>query len=99
MEFVHEGDVILAEEGFSPDGKPLPQLRRTISSPNDIGEAFSYAFNELQEDEDANLVTWGKQHPSQFYGIVARLAPKEVKGDFKGDISIKHILPRSPLDE
>ena len=99
MEFVTEGELLLAEEGFTKDGRHVPMLRRTIDTPNDIAGAFVGSFNELQETEDCNLTAWGKDNTTQFYHLVARLAPKQSTNEFKGDMTIRHILPRNALDE
>ena len=99
MEFVTEGELLLASEGFTKEGKPVPMLRRSIDTPNDIAGAFVGAFNELQETEKHNLTAWGKDNTTQFYHLVARLSPKQSTNEFKGDMTIRHILPRNPLDE
>lgn len=36
------------------------------------------AFNEIQKDKNANIVTWGKQNPKDFYNIAAKLIPTEI---------------------
>ena len=99
MSFVTEGELLLAEEGFTKDGAPVPALRRTVETPNDIAGAFIDTFNEMQQDEETDLTTWGKENQTMFYNLVARMAPKHVHSEHSGDVSIRHILPRNPLDE
>jgi hypothetical protein len=43
-----------------------------------VKEVVLAAFNELQLDPKANLVTWGKENPKEFYQVAAKLIPTEV---------------------
>lgn len=36
------------------------------------------AFNELQDDPKANITTWAKDNPTEFYKIASKLIPTEV---------------------
>lgn len=63
------------KKGGRPPGTPNV-LTRTVK------EAVLDAFNELQRDEKANLVSWGKKNPGLFYQVAARLIPTEIKGGF-----------------
>lgn len=55
---------------------------RPKGSPNKITktlrEAFTEAFNALQEDSESNLITWGKNNPTPFYMIASKLFPDEL---------------------
>lgn len=44
-----------------------------------VKECFIEAFNELQKDPDANLATWGKRNPADFYRIAAKLIPQQTE--------------------
>jgi hypothetical protein len=61
-------------------GKPkgaISHLTRTVK------ETVLAVFNDLQEDPQANLTTWAKSEPTEFYKIAAKLIPTEVKADVK----------------
>lgn len=62
---------------------------RTKGTPNKltktVKERVLDAFNELQEDAKANLVTWGKENPHHFYQIAAKLIPTEVNTQITSD--------------
>lgn len=45
-----------------------------------VKEAFESAFNALQDDPRANLLTWGRANPGYFYPLAAKLIPTELKG-------------------
>jgi len=51
-----------------------------------VKEVFSDVFHNLQEDPIANLATWGKKNPTEFYKIAARLIPTEIQGNISGKI-------------
>lgn len=46
------------------------------------------------------LSHWADQHPSAFYKLYARLLPTtaQTQLEHSGEILIKHVLPRGPLD-
>ena len=47
------------------------------------------------------LSHWADQHPSAFYKLYARLLPTtaQTQLEHSGEILIKHVIPRGPLDE
>ena len=51
-----------------------------------VKETVLAAFNELQNDPKANIVTWGKENPAMFYQIAARLIPTEISGNLETKI-------------
>lgn len=63
---------------------------RTRGSTNKITktvkETVLAVFNDLQADPKANLKTWAKEEPTEFYRIAAKLIPTEIGG------SVKHII-------
>jgi hypothetical protein len=46
-----------------------------------VKEAFEIAFNELQGDKDANLVSWAKNNTTDFYKLASKLIPTSVNAD------------------
>lgn len=78
-----------------PKGKPRPAgAGRRKGTPNiltiSVREAVKKAFDELQKDPDANLTTWGRANPTEFYKISSRLIPAEITGPDGG--AIPHIV-------
>jgi hypothetical protein len=43
-----------------------------------VKETVLEAFNILQLDPKANLISWGKENPKDFYQVAAKLIPTEV---------------------
>lgn len=60
--------------GGSRAGKPN-KFTKTVK------EAFEIAFNELQGDKDANLVSWAKNNTTDFYKLASKLIPTSVNAD------------------
>jgi hypothetical protein len=58
---------------------------RTKGTPNklttSVKEAVQLAFDSLQLDSKANLKTWGKENPTEFYKLAAKLIPTDLKAD------------------
>jgi hypothetical protein len=59
-------------------GKPKGTPNKLTAT---VKEAVQLAFNALQEDSKANLTTWGKKNPTEFYKIAAKLIPTDVKAE------------------
>lgn len=71
------------EKGNSGKPKGTPnKLTRTVK------ETVLAVFNDLQADPKANLLSWGKGNPTEFYKIAAKLIPTEVNATVK-DVTIK----------
>jgi hypothetical protein len=68
--------------GGSRKGKPN---RATAT----VREAFEHAFQMLQEDDRANLATWGRANPTEFYRLAAKLIPTNL--NISGDITITFV--------
>lgn len=64
-------------------GRP-PGIQNKLS--RTVKETVLAVFNELQDDPDANLTSWAKSEPTEFYRIASKLIPTELTG------SIKHII-------
>ena len=43
-----------------------------------VKETVLGVFNDLQEDPKANLLSWAKTEPTEFYKIAAKLIPMDV---------------------
>lgn len=43
-----------------------------------VKETVLAVFNELQNDPTANLVSWAKSEPTEFYKIASKLIPMDV---------------------
>lgn len=64
-------------------GKPkgaTNKLTRTVK------ECVLDVFNKLQDDPKANMLTWGKKEPTEFYKIAAKLIPAEITAKVEGKI-------------
>lgn len=64
-------------------GKPkgaTNKLTRTVK------EALTEAFNDLQKDPKAKLSAWGKNNPTAFYQIAAKLIPTELTAKVEATI-------------
>jgi len=57
-----------------PKGTPN-KLTRTVK------ETVLKVFDDLQADPKANLLAWGKDNPTEFYKIAAKLIPTEVNAN------------------
>jgi hypothetical protein len=51
------------------------KLTRTVK------ETVLAVFDDLQADPKANLLSWGKENPTEFYKIAAKLIPTEVNAN------------------
>lgn len=66
--------------GFQPGNPGGPG--RPAGMPNkytQVRQALLDAFNELQNDEQVNLVAWGKKEPTEFYRLIGRLIPQDIR--------------------
>lgn len=51
-----------------------------------VKERVLDVFNELQEDSEANLLSWAKNEPTEFYKIAAKLIPSDINAKVEGKI-------------
>jgi hypothetical protein len=65
------------------NGRPKGVQNKMTQS---VKEVFNKVFDELQEDKEANLLTWGKNNPTDFYKLCSKLIPNAV--DVKGDLLV-----------
>jgi hypothetical protein len=74
------------EKGNS--GKPKGAKNKITKT---VKEVVFDVFEKLQIDRKANLLTWGKDNPTEFYKIAAKLIPTDVKAEVKNSGIIKVI--------
>jgi hypothetical protein len=65
--------------GGRPKGTPN-KLTKTVK------ETVLAAFNDLQGDPRANIITWAKDNPTEFYKIASKLIPTEVNANVQNTI-------------
>lgn len=75
-----------------------------LSVPREVKrEKVVHAFQEAFEliGGVPRLAHWADQSPSAFYKLYARLLPTQANQQLEhsGEIRVRHILPRGPLDE
>ena len=61
-----------------------------------VKERVLEVFNELQEDSEANLLSWAKTEPTEFYKIAAKLIPSDINANIGGKIIT--VIPPSKRD-
>lgn len=59
-------------------GKPKGAINKLTKT---VKETVLAAFNDLQQDPKTNIVAWGKDNPTEFYKIAAKLIPTEVNAN------------------
>lgn len=64
--------------------KPGSQNKLTTT----VKEKVLDVFNQLQQDPHANLLTWAKSDPSEFYKIASKLIPTELQATVIPKISV-----------
>lgn len=57
-----------------------------------VKERVLEVFNELQDDPTANMLSWAKEEPTEFYKIAAKLIPADINAKVEGKI-IEVIVP------
>jgi hypothetical protein len=87
----------LAKSGNGTSHLPVP--RSKAPSRQDVVNAFFSAFEIIGGVQ--RLAVWGNDNPSDFFKLYARLLPTaaQTQMEHSGEITIKHVLPRGPLDE
>lgn len=54
-----------------------------------VKETVLEVFNKLQDDPKANLESFAKKYPREFYQIAAKLIPTEITGNIRTTIRAK----------
>jgi hypothetical protein len=88
----------LEEMAESGDGVTRLSLPREVKRKK-VVNAFHEAFELI--GGVPRLAHWADQSPSAFYKLYARLLPTQANQQLEhsGEIRVRHILPRGPLDE
>jgi len=67
-------------------GKPKGAKNKITKT---VKEVVFDVFEQLQVDPKANLFNWGKDNPTEFYKIAAKLIPTDVKAQVDGELQLK----------
>ena len=59
-------------KGFKTGGRKKGTPNKVTAS---VRETFQVAFESLQTDDHANLLTWARSQPTEFYKLAAKLIP------------------------
>jgi hypothetical protein len=59
-------------------GKPKGAVNKTTKL---VKEVFADVFDKLQKDKKANLITWAKENPTEFYKLASKLIPVQLAVD------------------
>jgi hypothetical protein len=88
----------LEEMAVSGNGVTRLTLPREVKRER-VVHAFQEAFELI--GGVPRLAHWADQSPSAFYKLYARLLPTQANQQLEhsGEIRVRHILPRGPLDE
>jgi hypothetical protein len=81
-------------------GKPKGALNKTTRM---VKQVFADVFEKLQEDPEANLITWARQNQTEFYKLSTKLIPIQMAGDPDNPIPFNAaidytLLPTSVLE-
>ncbi len=44
-----------------------------------VKDVLANVFSELQDDKTCNLLAWGKENPTEFYKLAAKLIPTQMQ--------------------
>jgi hypothetical protein len=69
------------------NGKPKGALNKSTKT---VKEAFTSAFEDMQEDPAVKLAVWGKENPTEFYKLCSKLIPTAM--DVKLDNNIIEVI-------
>lgn len=88
----------LEEMATSGNGVTRLSLPREVKREK-VVNAFHEAFELI--GGVPRLAHWADQSPSAFYKLYARLLPTQANNQLEhsGEIRVRHILPKGPLDE
>lgn len=75
-------------------GKPKGAKNKVTKS---FKELLQNTIDVLQDDPKANMETWAKENPTDFYKIASKLIPTELEAKVDGEIGIRtwQIVPKS----
>jgi hypothetical protein len=58
-----------------------------------VREQLVQAFDLLQQDKSANLLSWAKSNPTEFYKLAAKLIPIQLHTETEQPQTIIQIIP------
>lgn len=71
-------------------GKPKGAVNKTTKL---VKEVFADVFDKMQTDQDArakkaDLESWAKENPTEFYKLASKLIPVQIAGDADNPVPI-----------
>lgn len=82
----------MANKGAFKKGEKRPKQGRPKGTANKftrtVKDAVQAAFDSLQTDKKANLEAWGRENPTDFYRIAAKLIPAAVEAKVTGSVTV-----------
>lgn len=66
---------------------------------NTVRDSVLAAYQELQNDPKANIISWGRTNPKDFYMIASKLIPTEISGINGKAIEMKQTIDLSKLPD
>lgn len=80
------------------DGRARKPKGATNKLTRTVKECVLDAFNDLQKDPKVKLSKWGKENPTEFYKIAAKLIPTEVNAQVKQEFPLPDLSKLSKED-
>jgi hypothetical protein len=75
----------MARNGVKTGGRGKGTPNKTTKM---VKEVFATVFDEIQEDKKANLKSWAKENPTEFYKLASKLIPVQVGGDPENPLNL-----------
>ena len=69
-------------------GRPKGTVNKLTQT---VKQAFEDAFAALQKHPNANLITWGSTHPTQFYALSQKLIPTKIEAAVE-DVTKRNVM-------
>lgn len=89
-------EVTLTELANKP-GHRVRVPRATDLKRRRVVNAFQDAFELI--GGTTRLALWADENPTEFFKLYGKLMPKQEETTHDGGLTIRHILPRGPLDD
>lgn len=71
-------------DGTPGPGRPKGSQNKLTRA---VKDAFQAAFDDLQDDEQANLATWARANTTDFYKLASKLIPAELNAHLTGSLT------------
>lgn len=78
-------------KGKAGPGRPKGSPNKLTKS---VKDAFQEAFDVMQEQPGVKLTEWGKENPTEFYKLAARLIPAEINAKVSTQETALELLDR-----